>query len=141
MRGDLQSTEQDTYAATLASKTFRALMAIAAAFDLHFIQYDVINAFTIASLNEDIYCTYPEGFERPGQVLHLPRALDGLKKSPLLWQNNFSTTLEELGLYAVPGVNCLFASDHLIVFFYVDDIIALYAPKNTAYSRLSNSDF
>lgn len=33
-RGDLQSTEQDTYAATLAAKTFRALMAVAAAFDL-----------------------------------------------------------------------------------------------------------
>ena len=34
VRGDLQSTDQDTYAATLAARTLRALMAIAAAFDL-----------------------------------------------------------------------------------------------------------
>ncbi|APA14066.1 hypothetical protein sscle_12g088360 [Sclerotinia sclerotiorum 1980 UF-70] len=33
-RGDLQSTEEETYAATLTSQIFRAMMAIAAAFDL-----------------------------------------------------------------------------------------------------------
>ena len=33
-RGDLQRTEQDTFAATLAARIFRALMAIVAAFDL-----------------------------------------------------------------------------------------------------------
>jgi hypothetical protein len=33
-RDDLQSTDQDTYAATLTAKTFRALMIISAAFDL-----------------------------------------------------------------------------------------------------------
>ncbi|EKG09277.1 Integrase catalytic core [Macrophomina phaseolina MS6] len=34
VRGDLQSTAQDTYAATLAARIFRGLMAIMAAFDL-----------------------------------------------------------------------------------------------------------
>ena len=34
VRGDLQITEEETYAATLAARIFRALMAIAAAFDL-----------------------------------------------------------------------------------------------------------
>jgi hypothetical protein len=33
-RDDLQMTHQDTYAVTLAARTFRALMTIAAAFDL-----------------------------------------------------------------------------------------------------------
>jgi transposase InsO family protein len=64
VRGDLQSTEQDTYAATLAARTFRALMAIAAAFDLEIQQYDAVNAFVNSKLNEDIYCYSPEGFER-----------------------------------------------------------------------------
>jgi hypothetical protein len=34
VRGDLQITKEETYAATLAAQIFRALMAIAAAFDL-----------------------------------------------------------------------------------------------------------
>ena len=33
-RGDLQTTEEETYAATLATQTFRAVMALVAAFDL-----------------------------------------------------------------------------------------------------------
>jgi len=34
VRGDLQVTEEETYAVTLAARIFRALIAIAAAFDL-----------------------------------------------------------------------------------------------------------
>jgi Reverse transcriptase (RNA-dependent DNA polymerase) len=64
VQGDLQSTEQDTYAATLAARTFRALIAIAAAFDLEIQQYDAVNAFVNSKLNEDIYCYSPEGFKR-----------------------------------------------------------------------------
>jgi hypothetical protein len=33
-RGDLHTTEDDTYAATLAAQTFRAVMALVAGFDL-----------------------------------------------------------------------------------------------------------
>ena len=33
-RGDFQKTNQDTYAATLAARIFRALMAVVATFDL-----------------------------------------------------------------------------------------------------------
>ena len=34
VRGDLRITEEETYAATLAARIFRALMAVAAAFNL-----------------------------------------------------------------------------------------------------------
>jgi Reverse transcriptase (RNA-dependent DNA polymerase) len=84
VRGDLQSTEQDTYAATLAVRTFRALMAISAAFDLEIRQFDAINAFVNSKLNEDIYCYSPEGYQRAGSCWHLLRALYGLKQSPQL---------------------------------------------------------
>jgi len=62
VRGDLQITEKETYAATLAARIFRALMAIAAAFDLEIQQYDAVNAFTNAKLSKPIYCYCPEGF-------------------------------------------------------------------------------
>ncbi|KAF4303282.1 Integrase catalytic core [Botryosphaeria dothidea] len=45
VRGDLQVSYQDTYAATLAFRIFRTLMAIVYAFDLEMWQYDVVNAF------------------------------------------------------------------------------------------------
>ena len=47
VRGDLQdkATVLSTYAATLASKSFRLAMALAAHFDLEIRQFDVINVF------------------------------------------------------------------------------------------------
>jgi Reverse transcriptase (RNA-dependent DNA polymerase) len=84
VRGDLQYTEQDTYAATLATRTFRALISITAAFDLEIRQYDAVNAFTNSILNEEIYCQALEGFECIDYCWLLLRALYGLKQSPLL---------------------------------------------------------
>ncbi|ERF70143.1 hypothetical protein EPUS_00330 [Endocarpon pusillum Z07020] len=75
VRGDLQSTEQDTYAATLAAP---------AAFDLDIRQYDAVNAFVNSKLNERIFCIPPEGYKRSQQSWLLLRALYGLKQSPLL---------------------------------------------------------
>lgn len=130
VRGDLQSTEQDTYAATLAARTFRALMAVSAAFDLENHQYDAVNAFLNSRLNETIHCHPPEGFETLDRYWLLLQALYGLKQSPLLWYTDFTIALEELGLRAVSGVNCLFVNDFLILFFYVDDIVILYSKQN-----------
>jgi Reverse transcriptase (RNA-dependent DNA polymerase) len=84
VRGDLQTTEQDTYAATLAARTFRALMAISAAFDLEASQFDAVSAFVNSDLDEEIYCQPPEGYQRPDSTWLLLRALYGLKQSPLL---------------------------------------------------------
>src|SRR5918999_4112090 len=100
-------------------------MAIAAAFDLEILQFNAINAFTNSELDETTYCQCPEGFERQGQCLLLLRALYGLKQSPKLWLNELSKTLRELGLFPVEGVSCLFRSEKLIVFFYIDDIVIL----------------
>jgi len=126
VRGDLQPlTYQDNYAATLAARTFRALMAIGAAFDLETWQADAVNAFTNSDLDETIYCDCPEGFKLSGFCLHLLRALYGLRRSPLLWLKEFSGTLTKLGLIQVGEDVCLFANDWLIVFFYVDDVVNL----------------
>jgi hypothetical protein len=126
VRGDLQdASQEDTYAATLAARIFRTLMAIAAAFDLEARQYDAVSAFTNSILDETVHCKCPEGFEHIGLCLLLLRALYGLRRSPLLWLKEFSKALQELGLKEVPGEPCLYANDWLIVFFYVDDIVTL----------------
>lgn len=131
VRGDLQTTEQDTYAATLAARTLRALIAIAAAFDLDMMQYDAVNAFANSFLEDEIYCYCPEGFARVRYIWKLRRALYGLKQSPLLWYKHLTKALEELGLHSVPGVNCLYANEYLILFFYVDDVVLLSTKQNS----------
>jgi hypothetical protein len=133
VRGDLQkdSRFQDNYAATLAARIFRALMAIAAYFDLEMRQYDAVNAFTNSGIDEDVFIRFPEGFEWLGMCLKLLRALYGLRRSPLLWFKEFSTKLQALGMKQSPECQCLFFNSKLILFFYVDDIVILYHRKDT----------
>ena len=134
VRGDLQKTEQDTAAATLAIRVFRALMALTASFKLTAKQYDAINAFINSLMNEEVYVQYPEGMTPPNHVIDpcflLLRALYGLKQSPLLWLQEVTSTLLELGLVPVPGVDCLFTNKWIILFFYVDDFVILYRTKD-----------
>ncbi|KAI1003578.1 hypothetical protein K3495_g4629 [Podosphaera aphanis] len=66
IRGDFQiPTEKDTYAATLAMRVNRAILAICAYFDLETHQFDVRNAFPHVSLDDDdeVVINYPEGFK------------------------------------------------------------------------------
>jgi len=68
-------------------------MAMAAAYDLEAYQLDAVNAFINNQLDETVHCAFPEGFDQPGSCLLLLRALYGLRQSPLLWLQEFSTTL------------------------------------------------
>jgi hypothetical protein len=130
VRGDLQEQYGDTYAATLAARLFRALMALACAFNLKAMQYDVPNAFLNALLDRTLYVSTPDGFQdKYGPILHLLRALYGLKEAPRLWALHFQASLRKLGLHPVQGFPCLWMNDRVILFFYVDDIIILYHPE------------
>ena len=127
VRGDLQPTsDKDVYAATLAAKSLRTLMALAARWDLTMIQLDAVNAFPNSLLDEEVYIELPDGFKQPGMVARLLRALYGLRRSPQLWQKLLSSSLTDLGLTCVPEEPCLFVNEWLIVFFYVDDIVIMY---------------
>jgi hypothetical protein len=55
VQDDLQTTKQDTFAITLATKTFKVIMIIVVVFDLKVYQYDAINAFVNCKLNDEIY--------------------------------------------------------------------------------------
>src|SRR4029077_10746745 len=123
VRGDQQDKNLDggTYASTLAGRSFRTLIAIAARFDLELIQYDAVNAFVNASLDEDVFMKLPPGYRKAGKVLKLNKALFGLRRSPLLWHRELSQTLRNLGFQPVPHEPCCLTRDGVIVFFYVDD--------------------
>jgi hypothetical protein len=128
VRGDQQakSTIGDTYAATLAARSFRVFMAIAARFDLELIQYDAVNAFVHAKLDENICMKMPQGYRKPGKGLKLNRALYGLRRSPILWQKTFYSSLIEIGFTPVPHEPCCLMHNGILIFFYVDDIVVAY---------------
>lgn len=128
VRGDQQrkSTHEETYAATLAGRSFRTLMAVAARFDLELIQYDAVNAFVNAELDKNVFMRMPPGHRKPGMILMLRKALYGLRESPLLWQRELTATLTELGFKPVPHETCCMTKGGVIIFFYVDDIVLAY---------------
>ncbi|KAM4067341.1 reverse transcriptase (RNA-dependent DNA polymerase) [Hirsutella rhossiliensis] len=131
VRGDLQETDsRDTYAATLAARNFRIMMALMCKFDLESRHLDAVNAFVNAELDELVYVEFPDGFKRFGWVLKLLRALYGLRRSPLLWQKELTATFEELGLKTCSDEPCIQVNDWCIIFFFVDDISILYRKKN-----------
>ena len=79
-RGDLQSTVLDIYAATLATKAFRFIMALVAYFDLECEQFDFVAAYLNSLLLEPIYLEPPQGISNSNKVLLLFRALYSLKE-------------------------------------------------------------
>lgn len=101
-------------------------MAISAAYGCKIRQYDIVAAYTNAELNQPRIAYLPDGFQKKGNLLLVTKALYGLPESALLWQHHLQATLIDIGVFPVPGVNCLFKSDRLLVLFYVDDIIVIY---------------
>jgi hypothetical protein len=128
VRGDqqLRGADQNTYAATLAGRSFRAIMAIAARFDLELLQFDAVNAFVNAELDEDVFMRMPPGHRRAGWILKLNKALYGLRRSPLLWQRELTQALKALGYAPVPHEPCAYRRNGVIIFFYVDDIVIMF---------------
>ena len=67
VRGDKQPLNGlNTYAATLAAKAMRFLLALAAHFDLEMRQYDAVTAFLNAHLDETVHTSPPPGFGEKG---------------------------------------------------------------------------
>jgi hypothetical protein len=125
VRGDQEpKTAEDTYAPTLAARTFRILMALAAKYDLEVIQLDVVNAFMNAKLDRPVFMNIPAGYREEGETrcYRLKRAMYGLRKSPLLWQKELTAAFESLGFQQVPQEPCLIIRDDIIIFYFVDDV-------------------
>ncbi|KAF7565077.1 hypothetical protein PtrM4_045110 [Pyrenophora tritici-repentis] len=137
VRGDQQRnvTAQETYAATLAGRSFRMLVSIAARFDLELKQYDVSNAFVNADIDRTVYMRMPPGYRKQGTILQLNKALYGLRISPLLWQRHFTAFLLEIGFSPVPHEPCCMIRDGVFTFFYVDDIILASSKRHAEVAR------
>ena len=114
----------------LEDTTFRTLMAMTAHFDLETHQLDAVNAFVNCDLDESVYMRLPPGFDKPGKVLLLQKALYGLRRSPLLWQKRLTDIFVNLGFEPIPQEPCVAVKERMIVFYYVDDIVFVYRKES-----------
>ena len=130
VRGDLYRSTRDTFAATLAVSTFRALISLLAAFDMEIVSLDAINAFLNSKLDEVVICDFPPGYEVDDKKILLKRALYGLPRSPLLWAQTVEIELCKLGFEKVPGVDCLMYDGIIYCFYFVDDFLAISLPQH-----------
>src|SRR6185312_3397281 len=103
VRGDQQArSKQNIYAVTLAGRSFRTLIVIAARFDLKMLQYDAVNAFVNTKLNEEVYIKLPPGHRRIRIIIRLNKAFYGLRKSLLLWQRELTVAFKRLSFKLIP---------------------------------------
>jgi len=106
-------------------------MAIAARFNLKLKQYNVVNAFINAQLEDIIYMRIPSGHKNPKKILQLQKALYGLRQLLLLWQKELTSTLLALKFQTISHKPYILIKSGILIFFYVNDIVLAYRKKNT----------
>lgn len=136
VRGDLQASHisrNELYAHTATMRTFRMLVAIAAAHHLAIHQMDAITAFLHATLDDDevFHVKQPPGIPLGDDiVLRLRRPLYGLRIAPKAWFRECTRKLRILGAKQVPEEPCLWLYEKTYVFFYVDDFLVIGSPTH-----------
>lgn len=86
IRENLQmiDNEQDVYAVTLTSKTFRMLIIMIAAYKLKTRQLNAMNAFLNVTNDEKVFCHMLDDYRLSGKIYRIIRALYEQRKSLLL---------------------------------------------------------
>ncbi|BET03524.1 Hydra magnipapillata [Nesidiocoris tenuis] len=114
---------EEIFSPVVSANSLRTMFALAAAKNFHIYKFDVKTAFLHGELKGDVFMKMPEGFEVPGKLCKLEKALYGLKCSPMIWNEKFSRTLKMKGFEEVKAERCLFrnVSGSVMVSIYVDD--------------------
>jgi len=110
-------------------KSIHLLLVVAALKNWHIEGLDVKSAFLYGQLDEEIYMEQPEGFKIHGQerkVLHLHRAIYGLKQAALAWWKELLTSMHKIGFEHSQSDAGIFIhkaknGDIVIAMIYVDD--------------------
>lgn len=90
---------------------------------------DVKTALLYGELNEDVYVSQPEVFEKMGEehkVFKLSKALYGLRKAPRAWNTKLDQILKRLGFNKCSKESFVYRKEDngklLLVAIYVDDL-------------------
>lgn len=120
----------EIFASVTRIETVCLLLALASKNNWELHHLDVKTAFLNGEINEEVYVTQSEGFEKKGQehlVYRLIKALYGLKQAPRAWYSKLNKSLEELGFSRCPHEHAVYmkrvGGEEIIVGVYVDNLL------------------
>lgn len=111
-------------------ESIRLLLALAASEGWYVHHMDVKSAFLNGELWEEVYIAQPPEFfiaRQEKKVLHLIKALYGLRQAPRAWYAKLDFSLESLGFQRSAYKHAVYTrgvgKHRLIVGVYVDDLV------------------
>jgi hypothetical protein len=120
----------EVFALVARLESVRLLLALAATEGWAVHHMDVKSAFLNGELLEDVYVEHPPGFVVKGQemkVLHLIKALYGLRQAPRAWYSKLDDSLIKLGFQRSTSEHVVYlrgtGTHRLVVGVYVDDLV------------------
>ncbi len=118
----------NTYAPVVKLASIRILLAMAAIYNVHIHQMDVVTAFLVGEPKEEIYMEQLEGFEignTEDLVCKLLRSLYGLKQAPRIWNQRIQCFLKSIGFEQTYSDPCVYINKEteVIIAMWVDDFI------------------
>ena len=121
----------ETFSPVASLDSLRIFLTIMATMDYEIDYVDVITAFLLANLQEDIYIEIPDGYPNKhlyqGKVLRLLKNLYGLKQAPMEWNSTIDTYLNIIGFKSIQSDHCIyvgnFSGEICYILLYVDDIL------------------
>ena len=110
------------------------MLVLAALRNWHISELDIKTAFLYGDLDEELYMEQPKGFKIPGQqnkVMHLRKAIYGLKQAALAWWRVLDKSISSLGCTRLQSDSGLFVNKDktIVIIVYVDDVLFLGANK------------
>lgn len=129
----------ETYAPVASFDTLRIFLTLMASMDYEIDCVDVITAFLLAILSEEIYIEIPDGYPNkhlfPGKVLRLLKTLYGLKQAPMEWNATADAGLKPLGFKPTQSDKCIYVGEFngeiCYLLIYVDDILIATRTRET----------
>jgi hypothetical protein len=116
----------ETFAPVVKIQSLRAILAIAAACQLHVHQIDIDTAFLNGELNDVVHLEPPPGSNiSTNFVCRLRKTLYGLKQSPHEWNQTLVRFLTQMGYKQTMADVCVLFKGTTIIAIYVDDILII----------------
>lgn len=116
----------ETFCPVVRPESVRAVIALAAKYELKLHHMDVTTAFLNGVLEEEVFMKQPEGFVEKGKehlVCRLKKSIYGLKQSLRCWNTILDKQLKHMGLMQSNADPCLYTNTEgvkVIVAVYVD---------------------
>ena len=122
------------------------IFALSAIENYYCVSIDIRNAYLYDKLDKEIYMRQPQGFIARGQenkVIHLQRALYGLKQGGLAWWKELNSSIKSLGFQHLLSDAGLFVckdyKEIIIAIVYVDDAMFFVRTKHALTRRRNSS--